>query len=184
MEMTMTNKSKAKGNRNETNVAYYFTKWYGQEFRRMPTSGALRWNNHIWTYGDLLCPEDFLCCIETKTYNEVTIDAILTHGINSYILYWWTTQCLKDAARASKALDKGIHPLLVWRKTRGKIKIAMDLHLFACTPKIVDIPHIIVNYPPHRAIAALLLSDFFKHISPEDFRKATNLEARSYLPDK
>ena len=58
---------KIKGNKFERDIAKLLSKWYRKPFHRMPSSGALRWNDVIFTFGDLLPPSDLNCIIECKS---------------------------------------------------------------------------------------------------------------------
>lgn len=68
--------SKAKGSKNERDLAKVFKDWTGFEFTRVPSSGGLRWKRTLDTTGDIMVAEeahifDFPFSIETKFYKEV-----------------------------------------------------------------------------------------------------------------
>jgi hypothetical protein len=178
----MPSSSKAKGNRFESEIASYFTKWWGRsQFKRMPSSGALRWQGKIWTFGDLLVPEDFNALVECKHYKIVSTDAILHSGLESYQMHWWTQQCLKDAKRASEQLEKSIHPLLIWRMNKGKCRIVMSLPLFESCSKRIYLKHITVYYPGYTPFTILLLKEFFEGVSPQVFKQMLDsVDARQH----
>ena len=64
--------SKNKGNSNEYKVAKILTEWSKLKFHHLPASGALRWNEMVWTFGDLLPPESLPIIVECKWWKEVS----------------------------------------------------------------------------------------------------------------
>lgn len=125
----MTSLSKSKGNAHEREVADILTKWHGQAFNRIPNSGALRWGNGVWTYGDILPPQDFPFVIECKHYASIEFDEVL--GTNrkgpgyGLVTEWWYNQAQADAERA--CLETGLQTwaLLIWKQNRRRIRLTL-----------------------------------------------------------
>ena len=112
------------GNTHERAVAARLSTWYGQEFRRVPNSGALRWQGASWVYGDILPPEGFPFVIEAKHYHEVELAEIFGRREakpgTGLVARWWFEQTVPDAERASRDLKRPIEPLLVWKRDHGR----------------------------------------------------------------
>lgn len=122
----MTSKSKAKGNRAETWLAAELTTWYGQPFHRIPASGALRWNDKIWAYGDILPPADFPFVIESKHNKAADLNGLLYQAENNLIDWWWRHQVLPDVTRAVQGTGNIVHPMLVWTGNYTKTHICLS----------------------------------------------------------
>jgi hypothetical protein len=170
----MPNKSKIKGNLNETWIASYFQSWWGSPFRRMPTSGALRWKGHSWTYGDILGPEDFQAIIEAKHYKYISIGAVLTHS-EAYVTFWWQQVC-NDVRRAAKETKLNVHPLLVFKQDRSKHHIAMAHRLFKelYVLRLTEVPYIMLCLPGQLPVSVLLLKTFLDTTTPATFKQVTS----------
>ena len=121
-------KSKQKGNANEHAVAKIFTEWSGLEFHKMPASGALRWGNSTWTFGDLIPPENFPVVIECKHWHDVSVEEMLGAQKNppgsGRIVEWWQ-QAVRDSIRCTELLGIHSEPLLVWKRDYGRHRICL-----------------------------------------------------------
>lgn len=94
--------SKQKGNRNELVAAKWLTRWTGQPFARVPSSGGLRWANTVNACGDVICTNqdfDFPFSVETKHLKRLSLPLKLKSG--SKVRSIWE-QCSEDALRAKK----------------------------------------------------------------------------------
>jgi len=126
--------SKPKGSKFETDVAKIFSDWWGQVFKRTPSSGALRWAGVSWTYSDILPPPDNCpVAIECKIRAVIDIWALVRSTSDAkdlnHPIAWWN-QSVEDAARCYRETGKVIHPLLVFRENRKKSYIALEADLF------------------------------------------------------
>lgn len=109
---------KCKGNRTERNIVKVLNERFGTGFSRSIGSGN-RWSqtNHLPKHaqdvfsGDLVVPENFVFCVESKGgYNDIDVHNFFDEG-NSQIDEF-INQCEKDAERC------GRKPMLVWKKNR------------------------------------------------------------------
>lgn len=105
---------KLKGNAFEREVARRLTAWWGKPFHRSPNSGALRWNGDLWTYGDLVPPEEANLIVECKHYATLDLASLLFNGDTCPILGWWK-QLQEDVQRAEKELNRPLIGLLVMK---------------------------------------------------------------------
>ena len=121
----MPSPSKTKGNHNETVVAEILTKWWGSPFKRMPTSGALRWKGAAFTYGDLITPEDFPFIVECKHYAKVDVDELLRKDWDQGLITWWWQQVLDDCKRYNTDTGKTLQPMLVWKANNRPHRICV-----------------------------------------------------------
>ena len=130
--------AKTKGNTFEREVAKIMSSWSGEEFHRLPASGALRWHGKIWTFGDLLPPESFPVVVECKHHHEVSVDALLgnkRHGPGKgQIADWWWGQCVPDAERAAEQTGRHCEPILVWKQDYGVARICIREQLLDRLP--------------------------------------------------
>lgn len=131
----MPSKGKEKGNRNETALANWLTKWWGKPFKRLPNSGALRWQGATFTYADLLPPEDFPAVIETKHYHRIDIDRELSNHPNyNLVQMWWFDEICRDALRCQQETGNFVQPLLIYKEDYGHFRLCMDTRLWDCFP--------------------------------------------------
>lgn len=106
-------KPKQKSYAHETRIAKTFSTWAGKKFTRCPASGALRWGDGHWTYGDLVPPDGLPIVIECKHHKDISIDGLL-HQDNK--LVDWYRQVYDDSERASDELYLMTLPLVVFRR--------------------------------------------------------------------
>jgi hypothetical protein len=141
-------KSKRKGNSYETEISKLLTRWWGSQFRRIPNSGALRWKDSIWTYGDLLVPEDFKGLIECKHHHEVDLSEVLRKGLDKgKITKWWFKQACVDAIRARNEMKISIEPFLIWKRDYTPSLFCMRNTFFRQLPRRNQILHMSVSFP-------------------------------------
>lgn len=109
---------KRKGNRTERNVVKVLNERFGTGFSRSIGSGN-RWSqtNHLPKHaqdvfsGDLVVPENFAFCIESKGgYDDIDVHGFFDDG-NSQIDEF-IKQAEQDALRCNRK------PLLIWKKNR------------------------------------------------------------------
>lgn len=161
-------RSKQKGNGFERVIAGMLTEWSGKDFQRVPNSGALRWRNKTWTYGDVLPPPEWPLVIECKHHAEVSVDDLLGNrklGLwDSQIGTWWIDQTLPDCERARQNLGVAAMPWLIWRQNRGRIRCAMKNSMLACASPDLPIMLVMENL---RSGDMLAICDFehFLHAS-------------------
>jgi hypothetical protein len=148
----MGSKSKDKGSNHERDVADSLTAWFGKPFKRVPSSGALRWGvDSTWHYGDLLPPEGFNFTIEAKHWQSIVFDEILGRRTSKTknnpspqpsfgsgdVATFWFDQAVPDAARAAVELSRPIEALLVWKQDYARARICLGDHLYtAIDPQI------------------------------------------------
>lgn len=103
--------SKKKGDKNESNLTKWLTKWVGSKFYRVPRSGGLDWGFDVrGITGDVTTGDDsFILSVETKHYKNVSFGKGGKLRKNSIILNFWE-QAVEDAERAARV------PILFVRK--------------------------------------------------------------------
>jgi hypothetical protein len=184
----MPSKSKSKGNKNEYLVRDLFTAWYGKPFVKAPNSGALRWNGIMWTYGDLIPPEDFPFVVEAKHYEELSCEEILGRRQRSRpgqpalppsfgtgkVEEFWYDQVKQDAARATSELGRPIEPLLVYKQDFRRPRICLDALLFQRFPGELrkELICFWVYIPEKTPFMVLDFEFFLEKVSPEALRKS------------
>lgn len=131
---------KRKGNRTERNVVKVLNERFGTGFSRSIGSGN-RWSqtNHLPKHaqdvfsGDLVVPENFAFCIESKGgYDDIDVHGFFDEG-NSQIDEF-IKQCEEDSKRCNRK------PLLIWKKNRKP---------FLAFIKESDLPHKNFNFYMH-----------------------------------
>lgn len=122
----MPSAGKKKGNTHESWMAAALTEWYGQPFKRMPASGALRWKGASFVYGDILPPEDFPFIVECKHYKSVDMDEILRlDPERGYITWWYYNQLLPDVKRCLQETGQSCTPLLLYKQNNRPTRACM-----------------------------------------------------------
>lgn len=101
----MTN-SRAKGGKNEREIAKLFETWTGYEFTRTPSSGGLRWSRVADTTGDVICADKnhyrrFPLSVEAKNYKEIKFEHVILPNTRVIIFDFWE-QAVDDAVRGEK----------------------------------------------------------------------------------
>lgn len=174
----MAGKSKAKGNRNEYEVARVLQKWWnvpGETFTRMPASGALRWGGTTWTYGDILPPLSFRAVVETKHHREVSLaEPFRLDVANAKLTYWWYYQCVPDAVRCRTELDVPVQPFCIWRKNHGIFQLCTttELHDALGVEFTNQFVHYRIHVPTRKPFVLCGWSDWMNAVTPAAFRKA------------
>lgn len=167
-------RSKPKGNKHELSVAKLFSAWWGSEFKRVPSSGALRWGGVSWVYSDILPPEDCPVALECKIRAEIDIWALVRPGSDTSHIHhpiaWWN-QAVDDATRCYLETGKVIHPMLVFREDKKKSYIAMEADLLAAIlPKHATYGTLWVSNPgAHARFVVMDLASFFSAVTRETF---------------
>lgn len=115
---------KKKGSAFQRAVAKLLEDSTGEVWKSVAASGALRWGGTHWTWGDILPPEGYYICIECKHHANISIDPLifkdsLERSDTRQFLDFWA-QAVGDAERASKALEKNVTPVLVFKKNYGR----------------------------------------------------------------
>ena len=167
----MPSAGKKKGNTHESWMADALTKWYGQPFKRMPASGALRWKGASFVYGDILPPEDFPFIIECKHYKHVDLDEILRLDPDrGYITWWYYSQLLSDVQRCREETGQSCTPMLLFKQNNRPVRIGLPSKFAS----LLDgkMPYLIASLPNK---PSFLLADFYEllgKISPEQLLSA------------
>ena len=185
----MASLSKKKGNHNERNVAAAFEYWWGGIWKRMPMSGGLRWNAGIFTYGDIVPPENFRGILECKHYSDVQLDALLRvkkadkSGIKeSYIACWWYEQLESDYQRALKETGHHFVKLLIWKQNNRQHQLVLDGafwdKLVAVAGYTDDQPPQVnfmrIHIPGYQPIVNVVMSQFHSVFKASQFAQAAD----------
>lgn len=170
--------AKARGRQGEQQLADKLGAWWKSEFHRMPASGALRWNGAFFTYGDLIPPEDFPAVIECKVRLQQAFDLLkpAEHGWISETFY---KQLWNDIVRAKKETGQSYLPILAYKIGRNAPWfIIMDARVFDKIGKEVfdKFPYMWIHYPSHWPIIMIDLKTFLANVTPEQFKKAFELD--------
>jgi hypothetical protein len=166
-------KPKKKGNAHETAVAKLLTEWAGEPFHRMPTSGALRWHGELWTFGDIVPPEDFHLVIECKHHADVSIDTLFNE--KNKICEWWREQAVPDAERCDMSLEINTEPWLVFKRNYGRYRLCLLTDLLKAILEETnsrDLPHLDVTtrLPFYYPFSIVDFKDFLAAVSPDALR--------------
>lgn len=166
-------KNKGVSYRHEFEVAALFSTWWGKPFHRIPNSGALRWNDRVWTFGDVLPPEDFPAVIECKRRKLIEyhrlIDPALDQEHKDHPLSWWT-QAQDDASRAYEGTGRPVQPLVICKTIRKPNRIFLEADLFtALGGRKLGLPALWVTIPSHPPFVILDLATFFGAVDRESF---------------
>ena len=165
---------KAKGNKWESDAAKQFSIWHGQEWKRVPVSGALRWGNVSWTFGDLLPPVGVYACVECKHWHDISIDEMLgTQREGSgggQIVDWWTDQTVADAERASLEIGRHVEPFLLWKRDRVPPRICMGWPFFLTAELSNKLPFMTVCFDPAKpGFVVVNFKEFLEVLSHDTF---------------
>ena len=164
----MSRKSKPKGNANEAKLAKILSDWAEKPFKRIPSSGSLRWGGASWVYGDILPPEGLLVVIECKHYKKVNVEELLGRqkrysGANTLIAQWWYDEVLADTSRCEKDLGiSGVQPMLIFKEDYGRYRLCLRPSFLqeVLSEKKTDIDHLTVNLPMMKPFAIIDLRRF------------------------
>lgn len=128
----------AKEGRHVAEVITILNDWWGgsQVFKKMPSSGALRWGGSHFTYGDLVPPEDCPFVFELKSHAEIEMDAVLRQRWDANKLTWfWYGQTIPDAIRATQELGKTIYPIMIYKITQTANRVVIQDDIWNLFPK-------------------------------------------------
>lgn len=165
----MGSKSKNKGSNAERAVAKLLTGWTGEEWLRVPNSGALRWGGAAWVYGDLLPPEQWNVIVESKHYKTIDLELMATKPAPGNVLGWWDQVC-SDVRRCKGERDSVCQPLLVFKSNRRPPRLVIERSLFlALGPPAVD--HMALRKPKYDLII-LDMPQFLDRVEPSAFLEA------------
>ena len=163
----MASKEKTKGNKAERKVAGLLTEWWGGEFRRMPNSGALRWNGAFWTYGDIVPPEDFPAVAEVKHHRHIDFQPVITGTPQKdNILGFWNQVC-EDARSCYRETGVYVEPMLIAKKDFVPEYIGMRLEFLAGLQ--LNVRALYIVRPDLISFGILSLGDFLTIVSKQDF---------------
>jgi len=132
---------KHKGNTNERWAAQKLSDWWGSVFKRIPSSGALRWHGETDVYGDLLVPEDFPGIVECKHNKKFDLLALLSCKPNKDNILGWWEQVTSDVARAAQEQGYPRQPILIAKGNRTTPIIAVSNQFAQNLPKIRHIQY-------------------------------------------
>ena len=129
---------KGKGNAHERWTSDKLSTWFGEPFKRIPSSGALRWHGvNADTFGDLLVPPSFKAVVECK--HRKNFDMLATIGQKpgpGNLLGWWQ-QSVADADRCGLELKERRVPLLVAKGNRSLPVICFPASLGKYLPPLI-----------------------------------------------
>lgn len=174
----MPTKGKAKGNRNESLVADKLSAWWGTPFKRIPNSGALRWNGVTFTYGDLLIPTDFPFIVECKHYKYVDLDELLRKDITQGSITKWWSQVTEDVGRCLAETGKQMRPMLIFKANNRPHRVCIDsltFHQMSPANHYGVLTNLTIEYPltsNRKSIVIADLSDFLTTYTKEDILAA------------
>ena len=172
----MAGKSKKKGSAHESAVAKILSAWADEEFKRVPSSGALRWAGASWVYGDLLPPESLPVVIECKHHHEVSVEDLLWNGLKTSglpkLVKWWD-QVEDDAHRCFQETGTHVEPLLCWKRDYGRHRLCVWEAFFTSLEEHlgVKMDHIAVCIPDHDTFVMLDLMSFLSTVPVEELRE-------------
>lgn len=142
---------KAKGSKNERELAKFWKEWTGLEFARVPASGGLRWQKKDDITGDIICVDPrksrrFPFSIEAKFYKDINFEHLILGNKKQKFIDFWE-QAKEDGNRAKRI------PLL-FARYNGMPKmtwfVAMPIYLFKTLQKMgvkMQGTYFIVNTP-------------------------------------
>lgn len=164
----MPSPSKTKGSRHEREVADILSGWWGSgegSFRRVPNSGALRWNGAAWTYGDVYGPEDFVAVVECKFYSELAFQSPWLEEGKGTLLGWWSQAC-NDAHRARTETRRDLFPILIFRQNRVAPFLALPQTIADNLP-VSSIVRVDVKPKNRNAMSIFRLSEWLQCVTKD-----------------
>lgn len=167
----MASKSKSKGSNAERALAKSLTEWTGEEWRRVPNSGALRWGGAAWVYGDLLPPESWAVIVESKHYATVDLDGLLRLEPQPTNPLGWWDQVVSDVRRCFAETGQVCQPVLVYRANRRPARLVLEPGLWAKVQKATS-THIqcITLSKPGYSFVILDLAEVYATVDPTTLR--------------
>lgn len=170
--------SKVKGNTAERWAAQLLTTYWGEEFKRIPSSGALRWHGSTDTYGDLLCPPSFKGVVECKHRKKFELlQALTSEPADDNILGWWQ-QVTDDVTRCKTERNELKVPVLVAKRNRSTPVICLPESMNKLLPQL---PHLTIVNPKVATFCVYELAVFLKlvprgilEVAIESYVGATN----------
>ena len=184
---TVPSKSKTKGNAAEREVAKILSAWFGEDFKRVPNSGALRWGGVSWVYGDLLPPESFPGIIESKHYAEIDFDGLLRLKATDHNPLGWWGQVVSDVVRCYGDTGLALQPVLVFKANRRPRRIALEerfcVALTKECPAMRAATYLVLNRPEFLGrVVVMDLEEFLGIVDSESFVQAAKLSFPTCLP--
>lgn len=165
--------SKSKGNTCERWAATLLSEWYGQTFKRIPSSGALRWGGVTDHFGDLLTPEDFKAVIECKHRKNFDLLAVLTKKPGKDNLLGWIQQAVDDAKRCYTDLGVLKVPIAIMKGNRVTPVIAIPENLaFSIDFDTTKMASLRLASPYIPTFYMFAFDTFLKEVSPANMKKA------------
>lgn len=118
----MAKNSIKKGKRGELTVCKILSKHFGKEFSRVPCSGAtstthnLSVSAHKILAGDIVCPDNFVFCVENKYGYDISMENIFDKKhCQRKKLFEFIKQSVEESKNA-----EGLIPMVIYTKTRKK----------------------------------------------------------------
>jgi len=179
-------KAKAKSYRDETQVAALFTRWWGEQFLRVPGSGSVRWGGIAWEYGDVLPPVGFPGVIESKHQEKGAADALETvlRGLKpskDNVLGWWA-QVYGDCLRCYQDTGHWMQPILIYKQSRVTRRLVLEADFFtALGGRYLEIPSVWISLPGHTPFVIVDLKVFMAVIDRETFLEASRKVIPTFL---
>lgn len=164
---------KKKGNTAERVAAQTLSDWYGQTFKRIPSSGALRWGGITDTFGDLLVPEDFKAVVECKHRANFDLLACLTKKPAVDNLNGWWIQAIDDALRCWKETGLPRAPILLAKGNRQTPVIGIPESLsFDLDFDSTKLAYLRISNPYVPAFYIFGFDAFLKNVTPAKLKGA------------
>lgn len=176
--------SRDKGGRGERAAAKEFSKWWGTDFVRTPSSGGFAtqkfrddWN----AAGDLVTPDPtFPFCVECKWVEDWTMDQLLAN--DGCLIYKWWTQAIGECP-ADKL------PLLVFKKNNHQFYCMVDTNDVYSVKFLTDNNSRYFTLPVPKELTStqdmtvyiMTLKDFFKSEPTEWQKWKRNLVSKRLL---
>lgn len=144
--------AKGKENRQLADVLPILNDWWpcAVPFKKMPASGALRWNTGHFTFGDIVPPESCPFVFECKNHEEIEMDAVLRNPWDQNKLTWfWYGQTVRDSIRATEALKRTMYPLMIYKIAKNVNRVVLQADMWDRFPKELtsSIRHIRIHLP-------------------------------------
>lgn len=171
--MTKRINSKAKGSEYERKIAKLLSKFWGEEFHRVPQSGGLRWGDDNRVAGDITTPIDsvFPFTVECKKREGWELEQVLK-GTGD-VEKWWN-QAVNDSERVN------LKPLLIFSKNFAPsyVMVRMDdfMPILKAKGGRLAFSYFVVCVLGKEFRVVFNLDDFIKHVAKEDVMGAFGLE--------
>lgn len=171
-----------KGNAVELEARRILGNWAGQPFHKMPKSGGLRWAGKIFTFGDVIPPEEYRMIIEVKgrpgpkdkSKVGVIIDNIFTSKVNKtgdQINYWWSKQLWSDLSRAEALYEKPFFPMLMIKINLRGWRVCVEEAAVESLADLQNVTNLTIRRENHE-FRMYEAQSFFKAITPDRLLEA------------